>query len=267
MYHAKNASLTFDNIKMDYVTFGRGKQPLVLIPGLSLQRIKGSAFQMSFVYRIFAKDYKVYMFDRKDLVSEGYHISDMANELARALQQLEITQADVVGISQGGMIAQYLAIHYPSLVHKLVLGVTMPKVNATVQSTVSQWIALAKSADGSAIVKNMMETVYSENYIRRHRFLINLMTRFMRPKELDRFVILAQSILNFDVYDDLKRIQCSVFAIGGKEDKVLSGQASREIAEQLSCPSYLYEGLGHSAYMEAKDFNQRILEFLKTADV
>ncbi|MGT2750483.1 alpha/beta fold hydrolase [Streptococcus orisasini] len=66
MYKARNKSLTLNGTKMDYLTFGRGMKPLILIPGLSTQRIKGRAFFMSYVYRIFAKDYKVYMFDRKD---------------------------------------------------------------------------------------------------------------------------------------------------------------------------------------------------------
>ena len=38
---------------------------------------------------------------------------------------------------------------------------------------------------------------------------------------------------------------------------------SVEMAEKLGCPVYLYEGLGHSAYEEAKDFNSRILAFLQ----
>ena len=41
----------------------------------------------------------------------------------------------------------------------------------------------------------------------------------------------------------------------------VSGEASLEIAERLGCEMHLYEGLGHSAYEEAPDFNQRIKEF------
>ena len=49
---------------MDYVTFGKGKQPLVIIPGLGdgLQTVKGMAMPFSITYRIFAKRYKIYVF-------------------------------------------------------------------------------------------------------------------------------------------------------------------------------------------------------------
>lgn len=49
---------------MDYVTFGKGKQPLVIIPGLGdgLQTVKGKAQLFSLSYRLLAKRYKIYVF-------------------------------------------------------------------------------------------------------------------------------------------------------------------------------------------------------------
>ena len=52
--------------------------------------------------------------------------------------------------------------------------------------------------------------------------------------------------------------------LGGKEDKVVRGEASAEIAEKLGCGIHLYEGLGHAAYEEAKDFNRRVYDFFRT---
>jgi len=40
------------------------------------------------------------------------------------MDELGISEADVIGVSQGGMIAQNLAIDRPELVNKLVLAVT-----------------------------------------------------------------------------------------------------------------------------------------------
>ena len=36
-----------------------------------------------------------------------------------------------------------------------------------------------------------------------------------------------------------------------------------EIAEKIRCEIYMYERLGHAAYEEAKDFNERIYKFLR----
>lgn len=262
MYQARNLTLSFNDIKMDYLTFGRGTKPLILIPGLSTQRVKGTAFQMSYVYRIFGKDYKVYMFDRKDKVEAGYSISDMADELVWAMKHLNLEKADVIGISQGGMIAQSLATTYPELVNKLVLGVTLSKVNDRARATIGHWIKLAQNKKRQQMVLDMMNKVYSERYVKRNHWLIYLMSKLMKPTELERFIILAESILQFDVSDKLKEISCPVFIIGGAKDKVVGSQSSAELAQAFHCAYYIYPDLGHSAYIEAKDFNQRILQFL-----
>lgn len=62
------------------------------------------------MYRIFAKDFKVYLFDRRTDVLAGITVRDLAMDIAMAMDTLEITDADRFGVSQGGMIAQYLAI-------------------------------------------------------------------------------------------------------------------------------------------------------------
>ena len=53
-----------------------------------------------------------------------------------------------------------------------------------------------------------------------------------------------------------------MFVLGGRQDKVVTGTASAEIAERLGCKIHMYEGLGHAAYEEAGDFNQKVYEFM-----
>ena len=36
-----------------------------------------------------------------------------------------------------------------------------------------------------------------------------------------------------------------------------------EIANKLECEFYIYKGLGHALYEEAKDFNKRVLQFFE----
>ena len=88
----------------------------------------------------------------------------------------------------------------------------------------------------------------------------------MTDAELARFVILAESIRDFDVSDQLERIQCPVLAIGVFEDAVLDADATMEIAEKLDLRSdfrlYMYIGYGHAAFDTAPDYRDRILRFL-----
>lgn len=78
---------------------------------------------------------------------------------------------------------------------------------------------------------------------------------------MERFINLAGACLTCDLYPQLHKISCPALVLGGQEDRVLTGGASRELAGALGCELHIYEGLGHAAYEEAGDFNRRILRF------
>lgn len=263
LYHAKEGKIKIKNASFDYIQFGTGKKILVMIQGLNTNRIKGASFSLAYMYRIFAKEYTVYLFERRDEVYDGITVKDFALDIAEAMDVLGLKNADVFGVSQGGMIAQYLAIERPDLVNKLVLAVTLSRSNETVVNTVQNWISMTQQGNFKALALDMAEKMYSEEYVKRYRLAMPLLTVVQKPKDVERFLILAKSCFTCSTYDELEKIKCPVFVIGGKQDKVVGGDASEEMAEKLHCKIYMYENLGHAAYEEATDFNERILEFLK----
>ena len=89
-----------------------------------------------------------------------------------------------------------------------------------------------------------------------------LLVKMIKPKNFDRFAILASAILNFDCYNRLNEIKCPVLVLGGEQDRITLGEASVEIAEKLNCEIHMYSEYGHAAYEEAEDFNSRVYEFL-----
>lgn len=262
LYGAKELKLTASGMQFDYIRFGSGKKPLIMIQGLNTRGIKGAALSLAYMYRIFAKEYTVYLFDRRPVVYDGITVRDMAADIASALDALGLRNADVFGTSQGGMIAQYLAIDRPDLVRRLVLAVTLSRNNDTVKQVVGDWIEMAERGDMKRFVLDMAEKMYSEAYVKKYRPLMPLLTILQKPKDVKRFVILAKSCLTCDTYDILDKIKCPTLVIGGKQDKVVSGVASEEIAEKLGCALHMYENLGHAAYEEAQDFNQMVYDFL-----
>lgn len=263
-YRAEEKTIQVFGSPMTYVSFGRGVKQLVIIPGLSLKSIHGSAPALAWMYRLFSEEYRIYVFDRKEALPEPCTVSALADDVAEAMRQLKITKADVIGISQGGMIAQYLALHYPELVRKLALGVTLSRANDTLRTVIDQWVEMADKKDYKAIVQSMLENMYSEQYVQKYGWLFPIAMKTAKLVDPERFIQLAKACLTCDTYEHLNEIQSPVLVLGGKEDKIVTARASEEIAEKLSCPIYMYDGLGHSAYEEGKDFNQRIYDFLKT---
>ena len=102
LYNAEENTLNLNNTQIDYITFGKGAKPLIMIQGLNTRGIKGAAVSLAYMYRIFAEDYQVYLFDRRPQVFDGITVRDLADDIAAAMDQLAIKNADVIGVSQGG---------------------------------------------------------------------------------------------------------------------------------------------------------------------
>lgn len=269
LLNAKNGTVAIRNTDMDYISFGTGNEYLVMIPGLGdgFTTVKGTALPFAIAYRAFARRFKVFVFSRKNRLEDGYSIRDMAQDQVEAMKAVGIMKAHIIGISQGGMIAQYIGIDNPDVAGRLVLAVTLSKQNETIQNTVGRWIEMAQLGNFKDILVDTAEKSYSEKYLKRYRLLYPFLGRMGKPKDFKRFLIQADACIHHNAYDELNKITCPVLVIGGDCDKIVGTNASQELAQGIkNSKLYVYKGLGHGAYEEAKDFNQRVLDFL-TSDI
>lgn len=264
-FKAKEGKVKIGKTDMDYVTFGNGENILILIPGLGdgFRTIKGTQLLFARKYKIFAKRYRVYVFSRKNHIEDGYSTRDMAEDQKKAMESLGIKKASILGISQGGMIAQYLAIDNPEIVDKLIIGVSISKQNDNMQKVIKNWIILAKNNDYKKLVIDTIEKTFTEHKLKKYRMFYPILTRIGKPKDFNRFIIQANSCLNHNAYDELDKIKCPTLVIGGDRDSVVGENASEDMAERINRSKLvLYKGLGHGAYDETKDFNLQVLKFL-----
>ena len=110
---------------------------------------------------------------------------------------------------------------------KLILAVTTPYANKVVKETVTGWIEMVKKEDHAALMIDTAEKMYS------------------------------------DARSELCKIQCPAFIISGSHDKTVGNDAPEEFSQGISRTEvYIYEGLGHGTFTEAKDFYDRVLAFL-----
>lgn len=262
----KNGIVSIDDTDMYYVSFGCGKRVLVVLPGLSdgLSTVKGKAWLLFSPYKRFLKDYTVYMFSRKNRMPIGYTIREMAQDQVRVMKKLGIEKACILGVSQGGMIAQYIAIDHPEIAEKLILAVTAPYANNVVKSTVEYWINLAKRGDHKTLMTDTAEKMYSRAYLRKYEKLLPLLAKITKPADYERFYRNAEAILSFDTRKDLSKITCPTLIIAGDDDHTVGNKAPYHLKKKIAGSKlFIYKGLGHGAFEEGKDFYKRVFRFCK----
>ena len=260
----KNGRIALDPTEMDYVCFGHGSRNLVVLPGLSdgLTTVRGKALFLQAPYKRFLAEYTVYMFSRKNDMPEGYTIRQMAEDQALAMKKLGIRKAAVLGVSQGGMVAQYLAIDFPEMVEKLILAVTAPNANEVAADVVGAWIEMARQGDHVRLMTDTAGKMYSRSYLEKNGKWLPLIARSTKPKSYERFFRNAEAILGFDAREELTKIGCPTLIIAGEDDHTVGNEAPSVLHRSIpDSELWIYPGLGHGAYEEAGDFYDRIYRF------
>lgn len=251
-----------DSFEMDYIVFGNGKKSFVILPGLSIKGVLGSAGGIASAFKDFTDEYTVYVFDGKKDIKQGYTLKNMADDTACAMKKIGIENADIFGTSMGGMITQLIAIKYPEIVNKIVLCSTASRLCDYSYSLMKEWNSLMKNGSFDELKESMFSKIYSEKFYEKYKRILLSSVEIITESEAERFIALTSSCPDLSVYSDLDKIKCPAFVIGAGNDDVLTGNASVEIAEKLNCQIYMYPDGSHAAYDEEPDYRARVLKFL-----
>ncbi len=249
---------------MNFCRFGRGGEPLVILPGMGVQRVLDSADAIASAYRALAEDFTLYVFERRNDMPADYPVRDMARDTAAAFEALGLGAVNLFGASQGGMMALVIAAEHPALVKRLALGSTSARVtDARYRAVFEPWAALARSGDAAALYLAFGEALYPGRMYEKLKPLLRDAAKAVTDEDMRRFATEARAMRGFDILDELGGIACPTLVLGAADDRVLGGAASGEIAERVKGAAlHMYDGYGHAAYDLAPDYKARLLQFL-----
>lgn len=259
----EKGSVPVSGSEMEYVAFGAGERTLVVLPALSYRPVRGVGAVLARKYQLIGQDRRVVFLDARQQLPKQVTVSQLAEDAAEAMRKLGIARADVLGISLGGMIAQYLAINHPEQVRKLVLAVTLSRSNAAITEAARKWADAAAVGDYESVARDMLVNVYSPAFAAKYAKAFPLTARMEPLREPEQFIRLARACLTCDTADALPSLRCPTLVIGGRQDRVVTGEASVELAGRIGAQLYMYEDLGHSVFDEGTDFVRRVNDFLR----
>ena len=248
---------------MDYFSFGEGGRNMVILPGVSIKSVMGFADAIAKQYEIFAKDFTVYVFDRRREFPEVYPVKAMAEDTVTAMSILGLSDICLFGASQGGMMAMEIAIQHPSLVKKMILGSTA--AHSEKNEAFEEWLLPAREKDGVGLYLAFGKALYPEEVFESYKEILIETGKSVTDEEMERFLIMTDAAKGFDVREDLDKISCPVLVLYSKDDDVLGEGSSKELIESLQDKAgfeyYVYEGYGHAVYDLAPDYQQRMYDF------
>lgn len=255
--------IELDGTYMNVIKFGNGSKNLTVIAGVSLTGLEGMGETLENALSIFAKNFTVYVFDRKKVLSVGYTIEDMTDDIYRCLKIMGVEKTSVYGVSQGGMIGQVMAVNHPEMVENLALCSTICKITPELEKVIDLWIDASKAHDVERVNTLFLEYVYSQSFIDSIKDSIPELIKNGTDTDCDHFVTVLEAIKIFDISKSLDKVTCPTLILADVNDKVFTSECANEIAEKIKGSTvHLYEEYSHAVYDEAPDLKERVVEFI-----
>lgn len=255
-------NIKIDNFEMRYFKFGHGTKNMVIIPGVNMNSVMKLENLIIDAYNIFESDFSVYVFDRITKMEKSYDVYDMASDLIKALDYLKLDNLYLFGTSQGGMIAEVIAIKRPDLIYKLNINSTVGYVDNNEYKIFNNLINLCNENKIYDAVDLLAQNIYSANLYNNIKNTLNDYAKSLSKLDINNFIVECEALNNFNVLNDLSNIKCSTLIIASKKDKIFDYHKSIELNDKIkNSRLYLYDDYSHTVYDEATDFKKIVYDF------
>lgn len=227
-----------NNITLNYAVDGvPTAPPLVFINslGTDLRIWDGVAAQL-------AADYRLVRYDKRghglsDCPPAPYAMDDHAADLAGLLDALNITQAVLVGVSVGGMIAQAFAAAWPERVRGLVLCDTAAVIGTAVfwNNRINHLRQHGLNHDTTApILERWFAPAFAQANPAAHRIYANMLARM----PLEGYIGTCAAIRDTDLSQRSRTIQAPTLVVCGAEDSATPPELNRTLLNLIPHASY-----------------------------
>src|SRR3972149_433032 len=260
--------IKISSVGLHYELDGEGPA-VVFLNGLTMD-MNGWYFQGS----AFTERYKVLRYDcrgqgQSDKPDMDYSHEMHANDLKNLMDELGIKKAHIVGISNGGMIAQHFTLRYPEKIAGVFIDYTCSFIDSILELIIKTWIK-ATEIGGSEFRYDMaLPALFAESYIKKNSEAILVMRENNIKNNPPKPIInLGKGCLKHNVNDRISDIKAPTLIIVGEEDILIPLKYSKILHERIrGSKLVIFKDCGHVPPIEKPEaFNKVVLEFLKDHD-
>jgi 3-oxoadipate enol-lactonase len=192
----------------------------------------------------------------------AYTLADASQDVLALLDHLNIPEAAFCGLSLGGMIGQWLAIHAAERFWTFVICNSAAKIGTP--ETWNQRIAAVTERGMSAIIPALLERWYTSGFRALHPDVLERTSTMLLHTDPKGYTLACAAIRDMDLRDLIGSIMTPTLVVYGDEDPVTSPVDARFLLDHISNAESLCLPAAHLSNIEAAAvFNDGVLHFLK----
>lgn len=199
----------------------------------------------------------------KSEVTQGeYSIEMLANDVIDLLDKLGIEKVLFCGISMGGLIGQYLGIHAPQRIHKLIIANTAAKIG-----TVASWNSRIKEVNENGLLSIVSATEgrwFTPNFSEENPETIKKILAVFAATSSAGYRSCCAAVRDADFMSTVSKITLPTLIISGTEDLSTTVLEGEYLKIKIPNSKLVTLKAAHISNIECKDkFNKTVLHFIK----
>jgi 3-oxoadipate enol-lactonase len=199
---------------------------------------------------------------KSEVIEGEYSIEMLGNDVLNLLDFLKIEKVNFCGLSIGGLTGQWLGIHAPERLNKLILCNTAVKIgNAAGWNT---RIEIVQKNGLDSIVSGTQERWFTSEFVTENKDEVDAVLAMFVQTQLAGYISCCAAVRDADFTDEVSKISVPTLIISGTEDLVTTIKDGDFLMEKIPNSILAAFKTAHISNIEkADDFTKLLIEFIK----
>jgi 3-oxoadipate enol-lactonase len=254
--------INLPNVTLNYELAGPENAPVLVFAhslGLNLKMWDPQVDSLSLKYRILRYDMRGH--GSSSTPPGPYTIEQLGNDAINLLDALHLDEVAFCGLSLGGATAQWLALHAPSRLNKLILSNTAAKIG-------TQEIWAARIADITEhglqfIADGSVHRWFTPGFVASNPAVTTRFQQMLLSNDPAGYIANCAVVRDVDLRDSINQIRTPVCIIAGDQDPVTPPEAAHFMQSKIPNSQLVTLPAAHVSNVEAAGlFNAAVSNFL-----
>jgi len=255
---------TGDNVRIAYRFDGAEHLPILILSnsiGTNYHMWDGEVDALSQYFRVLRYDARGH--GESSVPPGAYSLDRLGRDVLELMDALGVQRAHFLGLSLGGFIGQWLGIHAPQRIDRLILSNTAAQLGPA--SVFDERIAAVRAAP------DMRETAegFLANWFPKHMLdaggpVIDKFRAMLLATDREGLAGLFAAVRDADLRRTIRLIEAPTLVIAGRDDTVTSARHGADIAASIPGARLLTLPTVHLSNIESRqEYLDAVLHFLR----
>jgi 3-oxoadipate enol-lactonase len=211
-------------------------------------------------------EYRVLCYDTRGHGSSGdppgpYTLDQLGRDVLCLLDELGAGGVSFCGLSLGGLVGMWLAMHAPERVNALVLANTAARIGS--EEMWNERIAAVRNSGMEALAAATLARWFTPHYRETHGDEMAQIRRMIASTSLDGYCACCAVLREADLRECISAIHVPTLVIAGTRDPATPPRDGSALAAAIQGAQYVELDASHlSAWERAEEFADGVLTFL-----